>query len=146
MELTEPHLSRAVDPGEAELLNLNDFDELRALFDAAHPEHWFHRPMLAHGLYMGLRDGSGALIAAGGTHVHSPRYRVVTLGNVVTAPAQRGRGLATRLTAALCQRLLPRMDTIALNVRAKNAPALRVYRKLGFEIVTNYWEMLLTAR
>jgi ribosomal protein S18 acetylase RimI-like enzyme len=38
------------------------------------------------------------------------------------------------------------MDTIGLNVRADNATALRVYRKLGFEIVTNYWEMLLTAR
>jgi len=146
MELVASEAVLTADPGDAQLLGLDDFDELRAFFDVAHPEHWFHRPMLAHGLYMGLRDGSGALVAAGGTHVYSPRYRVATLGNVVTAPARRGRGFATRLTAALCQQLLPSMDTIGLNVRADNAAALRVYRKLGFEIVTNYWEMLLTAR
>ena len=99
--------------------------------------------MLAMGPYVGVRE-AGALTCVAGVHVFSPAWRVAALGNVATLPAQRGRGLARRACAALCRLLLEQgIESVALNVRADNAPALQAYRRLGFEPVADYVETTL---
>lgn len=54
------------------------------------------------------------------------------VSGVYTPPARRGRGLATRGLAELCARLFERTRDLCLFVNDFNAPALAVYRKLGF--------------
>ena len=102
--------------------------------------------MLATGRYVGVRE-AGRPTCVAGVHVFSQAWRVAALGNVATLPEQRGRGLARRACAALCRLLLEQgIESVALNVRADNAPALQAYRRLGFEPVADYVETTLEAR
>ena len=56
----------------------------------------------------------------------------VQLAGVYTPPAQRGHGYATRGMAELCVRQFARAHAACLFVGDANAPALAVYRRLGF--------------
>lgn len=78
-----------------------------------------------------VAEVDGEVVAAAGTHF---RYaELAQLGNVLTAPAHRGRGLARRVTAAVCEALVAMgTPTISLFVAEDNAPAWRVYESLGF--------------
>jgi predicted GNAT family acetyltransferase len=75
-----------------------------------------------------------------GVHVYSEAEGVAMLGNIATRPAQRGRGLARAATAALAVALAQRARHIGLNVKADNAPALRLYERLGFRTEFVYEE------
>ncbi len=55
------------------------------------------------------------------------------ISGVYTPPALRGQGIATRALAELCTRLLERSQHACLFVNDVNAPALALYRRLGFE-------------
>ena len=73
-------------------------------------------------------------------------YKVAALGNIATRPDCRGRGLATIVTARLCQELLRAgMECIGLNVRSDNRSAVACYERLGFERVADYGEYTLEA-
>ena len=85
--------------------------------------------MLDLGPYYGVYAGRD-LIAVVGVRVCSAEQRVAAVANVATLPQQRGRGLAQRVTAAVCRELPPIAETIGLNVRADNAPAVAAYRRL----------------
>jgi RimJ/RimL family protein N-acetyltransferase len=111
-------------------------NQLAALYrHAAEPgeEIVAFRPwQIAYGAFFGVRQG-GELVAAAGTHVWSTTEGVAAIGNVFTRPDHRGRGYATRCTAAIvAEALESRIDTVILNVREGNRPAIRVYEKLGF--------------
>jgi ribosomal protein S18 acetylase RimI-like enzyme len=87
---------------------------------------------IAHGVFYGVWDGD-SLVATAGTHVWSLEERVAAVGNVFTQPEYRGRGYATWCTGAVVRDALAAgLDTVVLNVREDNTPALRVYEKLGF--------------
>src|SRR5438093_529591 len=92
----------------------------RSSWPIAVGRNWFDPRMLETGHYYGIRQ-DGTLLSIAGVHVYSPRYRVAALGNITTRPAARGHGLATLVTAKLCQELLRSVDEIGLNVRADNA-------------------------
>lgn len=65
---------------------------------------------------------------------------VAGIFNMVTAPAQRGRGWATALVAALLDHAAARGARHAyLQVDAANEPARRVYRRFGFTDRYAYW-------
>jgi ribosomal protein S18 acetylase RimI-like enzyme len=130
----------------ADLLGPADLDEVAAFYERAYPGTWFVPRMLETGRYVGIRE-HGVLACVAGVHVHSPAWKVAALGNVATLPGLRGQGFATRACGALCRLLLADgVDTIALNVRADNAPAIAAYRRLGFESAGEYVEVGLTAR
>ena len=63
--------------------------------------------------------------------------------DIVVEESRRGRGIGTKLLDTLCdQALLRGVDTVFLEVRPSNAPARRIYEKLGFEetgIRKNYY-------
>jgi ribosomal protein S18 acetylase RimI-like enzyme len=123
-------------------LGASHADEVLALLDAEYPEHFFHPRVLEDGLACGVRE-AGRLIACAGVHVLSRRYRVAALGNVVTAAAHRGRGLAVATCAALLRDLAPIADVVGLNVDRDNRAALRCYDRLGFTFVAEYDEAVL---
>ncbi|WP_245730235.1 GNAT family N-acetyltransferase [Micromonospora pallida] len=126
------------------VLTETDLPELVELYAAAYPDNWFDPRMLETGQYVGVRV-AGQLAAVAGVHVWSPVYRVAALGNVATRPEFRGRGFGSAVVAALCTRLRDSVDHVALNVRADNVTALRLYERLGFTPVDEYGEFPLTA-
>ncbi len=58
----------------------------------------------------------------------------VQISGVYTPPARRNRGLARRGLSELCARLLEHIPHACLFVNGFNAPALAVYRRIGFEV------------
>jgi hypothetical protein len=56
----------------------------------------------------------------------------VQVSGVFVPPAHRNRGLARRGLAELCERLFARTRAACLFVNDANAPAIAVYRRLGF--------------
>ncbi len=145
MVLLDPARLDAVDTSGTVPLGPADRAEIDALYAAAYPGNWFDARMLETGRYVGVREG-GRLASIAGVHVFSAAYRVAALGNVTTLPELRGRGLAARVTAALCRTLLRDCDVIGLNVLADNRAAIGVYERLGFEIVASYDEISAELR
>ena len=105
---------------------------------------FFTAELLEEGTYVGVEDHDGSLIATAGTHVLNPRRRVAAVGNVLTRPDRRNRGLGTTVTAAVLRRLAPVVDLVGLNVHEANTGARRIYERLGFEPVVPYTESRLT--
>jgi predicted GNAT family acetyltransferase len=127
----------------ADLDELRDFYTDRAYAESEKDERFLEPYMLEMGPYFGVREG-GALIAAGGVHLVSERYRVAALGNIATQPDRRNRGLGRAISAAICRNLSGRVDAIGLNVMESNAAAIRCYQNLGFEHSTRYFEGIIT--
>lgn len=127
--------------GPAELLTKSDLPAILALFgDHADRPDAFDPSQLDDGAFYGIR-ADGGLVAVAGTHVVSKQRSVAAVGNVFTHPAERGRGLATRVTAAVVRSLLElRLRTVVLNVAMHNDPAVRCYEKLGFWPFCGYYE------
>jgi len=54
------------------------------------------------------------------------------VSGVYTPPGRRNRGIARRALSEMCSRLFERSRTLCLFVNEQNAPALAVYRRMGF--------------
>ena len=137
-------------PGEAvnDAVDLGpgDLESVAALFrdgvDTGEAPDCFVPSMLENGVYCGVREGRD-LVAVAGTHVFAPTEGVGGLGNIYTRRDRRGLGLGTRVTAAVVSKLLRRsVPTIVLNVNEANAPAIRVYERLGFRVHCPYFEII----
>lgn len=119
---------------------------LRDAYGPGESDARFFEPyMLAVGPYFGHREG-GRLVAAGGVHLVSERYRVAALGNIATHPAHRRRGLGRSITAAICEQLAGRVDLVGLNVMTSNTAAIRCYEALGFRKCCEYLEGVFERR
>jgi len=130
---------------EAVRLNDDDLESLIDFFAESYPGNWFNFRMLKTGFYYGIKFDT-RLAAVGGVHVFSPQYRVASLGNIAVHPDFRGQGLGRKITAVICKYLFSRVDTIGLNVRCNNKPAIAIYNQLGFEETANYDEFDLERR
>ena len=106
MTLADRHACDAVSDDGVEPIGCERLAELREFLarDAYRPGElgglFFEPEMLDTGCYRCVRE-EGRLVAVGGVHVHSRRYGVAGIGNVVTRPDARGRGLARRVSAAV---------------------------------------------
>lgn len=134
----------SVDTDEATQLRISDEAELTRFYAQAHPKNWFDPRMVETGAYFGVRR-DGKLASVAGVHVVSRRHGVAALGNIATHPALRGQGLGRIATAAACKSLAE-LDPIGLNVAVENAPAIAMYRGLGFDRITCYEEYLANAK
>jgi predicted GNAT family acetyltransferase len=85
--------------------------------------------VLGHGPAFGAFDGE-TLAAMATTHFATPD--VIEIGNVVTHPAYRRRGLASACTSALAQACFGLAPRVYLMVMAENDGAYEAYRALGF--------------
>jgi ribosomal protein S18 acetylase RimI-like enzyme len=101
-------------------------------FYGEHDAGAWHPLQFETGPYV-VSEHEGTIVAAAGTHF---AYRgLAQVGNVLTAPLQRGRGLAAHTTRAVIESLFAQgHDTISLFVVSSNLAALRVYERLGFQL------------
>lgn len=76
-----------------------------------------------------LRDERGLVFRAS---VSARTVDAAQISGVYTPPALRNLGIATRALAEMCVRLLERSGECCLFVNTVNAPAIAVYRRLGF--------------
>ncbi|MGE0463348.1 MAG: GNAT family N-acetyltransferase [Vicinamibacterales bacterium] len=118
--------------------------EIRELYADGNATHeapdFFWRSQLGDGTFFGVRH-QGQLVAAGGTHLYSAEESVGAVGNVYTHRSHRGRGHASAITTAVANLLIERgTDTVVLNVRRENEPAIRVYERLGFRFHSSFRE------
>jgi ribosomal protein S18 acetylase RimI-like enzyme len=140
MGLTDPGALDILDGSAAVPLTSADTVELQALYAASYPGNWFAPRMLQTGFYFGVRRGT-QLVSVAGVHVYSQKYQVAALGNITTLPDYRRQGLATVVTARLCQELRRAgIQSIGLNVKADNRGAIACYDKIGFTHVADYGE------
>lgn len=139
MALEDRSALATIDTSGTAPLAPSDVEEIGAFYAEAYPKSWFDPRMLETGRYVGLRE-QGELVAIAGVHVHSIELGVAALGNIATLPSRRGRGLGTRVTAALCRLLAGEVETIGLNVEASNVAAIACYRRLGFVQAATYEE------
>jgi GNAT superfamily N-acetyltransferase len=147
--LLDPSRFSPVPDGGAQPLTLASLLALEQLYadgaPAGEAPDFFSASMVEHGHFYGLYYSGGDLVAAAGTHLVAPAFGVAAVGNVYTRRDQRGRGLAQRVTSAVTAALLrydPPLTTIVLNVNQRNAPAQRVYEKLGYGRYCAFYEGL----
>ncbi len=117
--------------GETVRLQGRDIGHINRLYSAEGGSASYTSRHVDQGVYYGV-IANDKLVSIAGTHVDSPGERVAVVGNVFTHPRHRGEGLATIATSVVTQALLEHCDMVALTVEESNAPALAVYRKLGY--------------
>lgn len=126
-------------------LSADDVERLSALYSLGGGDA-FSPTQVTQGVFYGIEQDE-QLIAVAGTHLVSDVYSVGAVGNVMTHPDHRGHGYATFTTYAVCAELIRRgIKTIVLNVRQDNAPAIRVYEKLGFVRYRPFHEGVIERR
>lgn len=103
---------------------------------------FFYSSMVTDGVFFGIYE-SGDLVAAAGTHLVARDESAAAIGNVYTRRDRRGRGYGRLATSAVLHDLRE-LKTVGLNVRADNAPAIRVYESLGFVRHCEFYEGLAT--
>ncbi len=136
--------SRLPGYGPVERLSHRDTGDIIEL-SQHYPDSFFEPQQLSSGHYYGIRSEAGILVAVAGVHIVSRSDRLAALGNIVTHPDHRGRGISTRTTAHLCRELASEgIELFALNVERRNTSAMRVYEKLGFVDHCTYVEAFLT--
>jgi ribosomal protein S18 acetylase RimI-like enzyme len=117
-----------LDPRDARPLVLDDLPAMRALA-ARGDMHAFKERSLDGGPYYGVwRDGR--LVAMAGTRLQVEG--MAEIGNVVTDPGYRRRGLARAVLAATMRALYERVPAVLLHVVETNAKALSLYKSVGF--------------
>lgn len=119
-------------PSEATALGPAQINEVNNLY-RSDSGALLSRRALADGLYYGLWQG-GRLVSIAGTQMLSREHGVAVVANVLTHPQHRGHGYATQCVSGLTAALLEQAPDVVLNVDPGNAPAIRVYQRLG------YWE------
>ena len=148
-------LDEPPEPGETGLrvATLADFELLLPACAAAHREElgvdplerdpdgfrWRTRSQIEEGRsWIWEEDGAILFKAEASAWTRS----AVQLQQVWVDPPQRGRGYGQRGMRDLCRRLLERVPTVCLFVRAENAAAILVYEAIGMR-QTIYYRSLL---
>jgi ribosomal protein S18 acetylase RimI-like enzyme len=144
MHLAHPAMLPPADP-HAYVLEAADLPRIEHLFAAdPHTGVYFHPGLLDSGYYIGI-DHATQLVAVAGVHLVDRHCGVAAVGNVSTHPGHRRRGLARRVMATLCHRLIGEVDLVGLNVRRDNRAAHALYEGMGFASLTGYEEAELTT-
>lgn len=102
---------------------------------------------LEDGVFFGVEDAGGDLLAVGGTHIVDWGAGVAAIGNFYTRADQRGQGFAAALLTAIVHDLRARaVDTIVLNVDQRNTVANRLYERHGFVVHCPFIEGIAVRR
>lgn len=139
--------SESFRPAEGEAVRLSGLDsvEVNRLYSTEGGPTAYTPSHLDDGVYYGVRV-EGQLVAIAGTHVVSDAEGVAVVGNVFTHPRYRGLGHSRVATSATTRELLQRCSLVVLTVETANEPAVKVYRRLGYESVCSLHESPLIRK
>lgn len=133
-----------VDTARARRLTAADVPALTRLYadgeSSGEAPDFFFPSMVEDGVFFGVFHGD-EIVAAAGTHLYAPAEGAAAIGNVYTRRDCRGRGLGKMVACATLAELAA-LETVGLNVRVENAPAIRVYEALGFRKHCEFFEGL----
>ncbi|WP_084124783.1 GNAT family N-acetyltransferase [Demequina sp. NBRC 110054] len=113
-------------------LSLDDSDAMLDLAEQTHPGPFATETALM-GAYYGVWE-EGELVAMAGERLTTPSWAEISA--VCTRESHRGRGLATRLMAAVAAGSWAQDRTPFLHVVATNVTAIQLYVHLGFTVRT----------
>lgn len=77
-----------------------------------------------------VKNSNGKVVAKGG--IHSEGQHHAQIGGVYTLTEERGKGFAQNVVAVLVAEILRQKKKPVLFVKKANAPAISVYKKIGF--------------
>lgn len=151
-DLTAPLLDAPLPPGVTvrrwKMETEAEQDQYLAAFNRCFPgnpkdraglQFFMQSPMWRVGTAISAFDGDGALVASVLSY-WDPDDQIGVTDDVFVLPAWRGRGLARYLVnAGLAYQREHGLARAALEVRASNPPALRVYQATGHVIVNEEW-------
>lgn len=120
---------RAIDT-EITQLSENDIDHMRTLADLTKPGP-FEARTFELGEFWAIKV-EGRLAAMAGERLKVPGFTEVS--GVCTHPDFQGRGYAAALSTFVADRIAHRGETPFLHAYADNDGAIRLYRRLGFDI------------
>jgi len=83
-----------------------------------------------------LAEREGRPVAKAGTNARG--FGVDQIGGVFTVQEERGRGIAARVMRVLLDRIFEDKPAASLFVKKHNAPAVALYRRLGFRTLEDY--------
>lgn len=107
---------------------------------------FFFPALVAEGAFFGIWEGE-TLVAAAGTHLVSENLSLAAVGCVYVRRDKRGQGLGRAVTHAVTAHLVERgLQTVVLNVKQSNAPAIHVYESLGYERYCAFYEGTATLK
>jgi ribosomal protein S18 acetylase RimI-like enzyme len=121
-------------------LGTDDFEEVVDLLRNADPEVWGdldaeqQKANWKDAVLVGIRN-ENVLVSVGLTRLVDFASNI---GAVATDRKYRNRGLATSVVSSLVQEILKNSPIASIHVRKDNAPAIRVYTKVGFEPYKQY--------
>lgn len=118
--------------GEAVRLRGRDVSRINRLYSSEGGPTSYLPRHIEDGVYYGVFVDR-KLVSIAGTHAVSPTEGVAVVGNVFTHPRYRNRGFAAIATSTVTQALLQTCSLVILTVEADNGPAVRVYRRLGYQ-------------
>lgn len=120
-----------------------DSEALRDLYDhgGAFSPDAFEPYQVDNGVFFGVVNVAGELVASGGTHIVDWSQGIGAIGNMYTRPDCRGQGHAAAVLRAIVLALrVGDVSNIVLNVDQRNEAARRLYEKYGFEVHCPYVE------
>ncbi len=120
-----------------------DLCALAAMEEACFSEPWsegaLRETLHSENAYLFCAEENGEVVSYGGLYVTPPADGFCGEGsitNIATLPAYRGKGYAgCVLRAILAAAEDAGAETLFLEVRVSNAPAIRLYERYGFEDV-----------
>jgi RimJ/RimL family protein N-acetyltransferase len=132
--------ARAPDP-RCTRLGCEDLKMITAFFASHYPQTIFS-PWMLERLFLGIVE-HGALVACGG--VVAAAEGISNVGNFLTAPSARGRGLCRAVAATLTHHLFDQgMSKVTLGTTEDNTAACRAYEATGFRCFDRRMQLDLT--
>jgi RimJ/RimL family protein N-acetyltransferase len=122
-----------------------DAPELNRLYNTEGMPAYYTAAHLREGVYFGVYEQE-QLVAAAGTHAVSHELGIAVVGNVFTHPQRRGRGYARFATGTVTAMLLQDCRDVVLTVDPDNTPAVRAYRRLGYQDACQLVEAAVVRR
>ena len=111
-------------------LTADDVPDILNLVALAQPGPFLSRT-IEMGQYLGLRR-NGRLVAMAGERLHLTGFCEISA--VCTHPDYRGRGYAGALTTMVAKNMIARQEIPFLHVSSTNHTAIKLYKRLGFQI------------